>query len=38
MLTMIAQNLLPEAYRDGSKFVGVATLLGFLTALSIEIF
>jgi CRP-like cAMP-binding protein len=33
MLTMIAQTMLPEAYFKGGNVVGIATLLGFLTAL-----
>jgi CRP-like cAMP-binding protein len=33
MLTMIAQTMLPEAYLKGGNVVGMATLLGFLTAL-----
>lgn len=33
MLTMIAQTMLPEAYFKGGNIVGMATLLGFLTAL-----
>lgn len=33
MLTMIAQTMLPEAYLKGGNVVGLATLLGFLTAL-----
>jgi len=34
MLTMIAQTMLPEAYFKGGNIVGMATLLGFLTALA----
>ena len=33
MLTMIAQTMLPEAYIKGGSVVGLATLMGFLTAL-----
>ena len=33
MLTMIAQTMLPEAYLKGGNIVGLATLMGFLTAL-----
>jgi CRP-like cAMP-binding protein len=33
MLTMIAQTMLPEAYIKGGNVVGLATLMGFLTAL-----
>jgi len=33
MLTMIAQTMLPEAYLKGGNVVGLATLMGFLTAL-----
>jgi hypothetical protein len=33
MLTMIAQTMLPEAYFKGGSIIGIATLLGFLTAI-----
>jgi CRP-like cAMP-binding protein len=33
MLTMIAQTMLPEAYFKGGSVIGLATLMGFLTAL-----
>ena len=33
MLTMIAQTLLPDAYFKGGSIIGLATLMGFLTAL-----
>lgn len=35
MLTAIAESMLPEAYEQGGAIVGVATSLGFLSALSI---
>jgi len=37
MLTMIAQTMLPEAYENGGELSGMATLLGFLAALSVKI-
>jgi CRP-like cAMP-binding protein len=33
MLTMISQTMLPEAYFKGGSIIGLATLLGFLTAI-----
>jgi zinc transporter ZupT len=36
MLTMIAQTMLPEAYFKGGSIIGLATLLGFLAAISIK--
>jgi zinc transporter ZupT len=38
MLTMIAQTMLPEAYFKGGSIIGLATLLGFLAAISIKVF
>ena len=38
MLTMIAQTMLPEAYFKGGSNIGLATLLGFLAAISIKAF
>ncbi|WP_455204358.1 cyclic nucleotide-binding domain-containing protein [Kaarinaea lacus] len=38
MLTMIAQTMLPEAYIKGGSVVGLATLMGFLTALLFKSF
>ncbi|MGE0622857.1 MAG: hypothetical protein AB7I04_15560 [Pseudomonadales bacterium] len=35
MLTAISETMLPEAYDQGDAVVGVATSLGFLSALSI---
>ncbi len=37
MLTMIAETMLPEAYEQGGRVVGMATLFGFLCALSVKI-
>jgi CRP-like cAMP-binding protein len=38
MLTMIAQTMLPEAYFKGGGIIGLATLLGFLSAIAIKAF
>ncbi len=38
MLTMIAETMLPEAFEQGGSIVGMATLLGFLSALVIKVF
>jgi CRP-like cAMP-binding protein len=38
MLTMIAQTMLPEAYFKGGSIIGLATLLGFLGAISFKAF
>jgi len=38
MLTMIAETMLPEAYEHGGSIVGMATLLGFLSALLVKIY
>jgi CRP-like cAMP-binding protein len=38
MLTMIAQTMLPEAYFKGGSIIGLATLLGFLSAIAIKAF
>jgi zinc transporter ZupT len=35
MLTAIAETMLPEAFEQGGSVVGMATLAGFLTALSV---
>lgn len=35
MLTAIAETMLPEAFEQGGSIVGMATLAGFLTALSV---
>lgn len=35
MLTMIAETMLPEAFEEGGSIIGIATLLGFLAALSV---
>ncbi len=32
ILAMLCDTMLPEAYKDGGKFVGVVSVLGFLTA------
>eukprot|EP00812_Abedinium_dasypus_P012273 NODE_57_length_2331_cov_257.542619.p1 GENE.NODE_57_length_2331_cov_257.542619~~NODE_57_length_2331_cov_257.542619.p1 ORF type:complete len:722 (-),score=220.49 NODE_57_length_2331_cov_257.542619:150-2027(-) len=37
MLTMIAQTMMPEAYEQGGDIVGLASLAGFLCALSVKI-
>lgn len=37
MLTMIAETMLPEAFEQGGTIVGIATLLGFLSALVVKI-
>jgi len=36
ILTMLADTMMPEAYEHGGKLVGVATTLGFATALVIH--
>ena len=36
MLTMIAETMLPEAYFKGGSVVGLATLFGFLVAISFQ--
>jgi hypothetical protein len=33
---MLADTMMPEAYRDGRKLVGIATTLGFVTAYLIR--
>ena len=38
MLTMIAETMLPEAFEQGGTVVGIATLLGFLSALLVKIY
>ena len=38
LLTMIAETMLPEAYARGGQLTGLATLLGFLTAILISAF
>lgn len=37
MLTMIAETMLPEAFHQGGSIVGIATLAGFLVALTIKV-
>ena len=37
MLTMIAETMLPEAYEQGGAIVGLATLGGFLAALTVKV-
>lgn len=37
MLTMIAETMLPEAFEQGGRIVGLATLAGFLAALYIKL-
>jgi ZIP family zinc transporter len=36
ILTMLADTMMPEAYEDGGKLVGIATTLGFAVALTIH--
>src|SRR3954447_7094564 len=36
ILTMLAQTMMPEAYEQGGKFVGVVTTLGFAVAFTIH--
>jgi ZIP family zinc transporter len=36
ILTMLADTMMPEAYRYGGKLVGVATTLGFATAFVVQ--
>jgi ZIP family zinc transporter len=36
ILTMLADTMMPEAYEDGGKLVGVVTTVGFVTALVIH--
>jgi zinc transporter ZupT len=38
MLTMIAETMLPEAFHKGGAITGIATLLGFLTAVFFKTF
>jgi zinc transporter, ZIP family len=38
ILTMLADEMMPEAYEHGGKLVGVVTTLGFATALLIHTF
>jgi len=37
MLTMIAETMLPEAFEQGGRIIGFATLVGFLTALIVKV-
>ena len=37
MLAMIAETMLPEAFDQGGAIVGMSTLMGFLTALTVKI-
>lgn len=37
MLTMIAQTMMPEAFEQGGDVVGLACLLGFLSAMSVKL-
>ena len=36
ILTMLADTMMPEAYEDGGKLVGVVTTLGFAAAFLIH--
>jgi ZIP family zinc transporter len=38
MLTMLAEAMMPEAYEEGGKLVGLFTVLGFLLATVLSIF
>ena len=38
ILTMLADTMMPEAYENGGKWVGVVTTLGFATAFAISAF
>jgi zinc transporter, ZIP family len=37
ILTMLANTMMPEAYEDGGKWVGVATTIGFAVAFMIHV-
>ena len=37
ILTMLANTMMPEAYEDGGKRVGVVTTLGFAVAFTIHL-
>ncbi len=37
MLTMIAETMLPEAFEQGGSVIGLSTLAGFLSALTVKI-
>jgi zinc transporter, ZIP family len=37
ILTMLANTMMPEAYDDGGKWVGVATTVGFAVAFTIHV-
>lgn len=37
ILTMLANTMMPEAFEDGGKWVGVATTLGFAVAFTIHL-
>jgi ZIP family zinc transporter len=37
ILTMLAQTMMPEAFKHGGRLVGVITVLGFITALSLTL-
>ena len=36
ILTMLADTMMPKAYKHGGKLVGVVTTLGFVVAFSIH--
>jgi zinc transporter, ZIP family len=38
ILTMLADTMLPEAYKHGGKLTGVIATLGFATAYGIHLF
>lgn len=37
ILTMLAQTMMPEAFKHGGRMVGVVTVLGFIAALSLTV-
>ncbi len=37
MLTMLAETMLPEPFEQGGAIVGLATLGGFLAALTVKV-
>ena len=36
ILTMLADTMVPEAYANGGKAVGLLTTLGFATAIAVD--
>ena len=37
ILTMLAETMMPEAYKHGGKYVGLATTLGFALAFALTV-